>query len=117
MAVYAFLTGNYARDIFLYGNRAFPNIRVEYVQPVKQYAAATYSYDQVDNAKAKGWVTEQEHAATEALMPPRPVQPEPEPTPDPPVEPGPPVVIPTDPATPPVEPTPDPVQPPEEGAV
>lgn len=71
-------------------------IKPEYVQPVKQYAAATYSYDQIDNALAKGWITAQEHADTTALMPPRPTPPEPNPAPEQsmPGDPEPPVVIP-----------------------
>ncbi|KKC45822.1 hypothetical protein VE23_25205 [Paenibacillus sp. D9] len=94
--ILSFLVGSYARDIFLYGNRTFPSIKPDYVQPVKQYAAATYSYDQVDNALSRGWITAQEHAHTTALMPPRPAPPEPNPAPEQsmPGDPEPPVVIP-----------------------
>lgn len=94
--ILSFLVGSYARDIYLYGNRTFPSIKPDYVQPVKQYAATTYSYEAVDNALARGWITESEHADTTSLMPPRPVPPAPVPQPESPIvtEPEPPVVIP-----------------------
>lgn len=107
--IYPFLTGSYARDVYLYGNRSFPSIKPEYVQPVKQYAATTYSYDQVDNALARSWITAAEHGDTTTLMPPRPAPPEPDPAEQPPAptEPDLPVVI------PPADPAPssDPEQP------
>ncbi|QJC52897.1 hypothetical protein HGI30_15870 [Paenibacillus albicereus] len=106
--IYPFMTGSYAREVYLYGNRSFPSIKPEYVQPVKQYAAATYSYDQVDNALGRSWITAAEHGDTTALMPPRPAPLEPEPTPQPPAptEPEPPVVIPPAETVPSADPAP-----------
>jgi len=66
MAVYSFLVRAYARDIYLYGNRHFSDIRREYVEPVKQYVAQTFSQEQIGNALAQGWITQQEYEETMA---------------------------------------------------
>jgi ribulose bisphosphate carboxylase small subunit len=66
MAVYTFLTSSYARDIYLYGNRRFSNIPQEYHEPVKQYAATTFTQEQIDYALAQGWITQQEYDETMA---------------------------------------------------
>lgn len=59
----------YARDIYLFGNRSFSNIPTEYHEPVKQYAAQTYTLAQIDNALAQGWITQQEYDDTIAKRP------------------------------------------------
>ncbi|MED4922889.1 XkdX family protein [Anoxybacillus geothermalis] len=66
MAVYTFLVRAYARDIYLYGNRRFSDILPEYVEPVKQYAAQTFTQEQIDNALAQGWITQTEYEETMA---------------------------------------------------
>lgn len=79
MPIYSFLVGSYAREIYLYGNRTFANINQAYVEPVKLYAATGYfngqptvnftgfSVPEIDNALAKGWITQQEYDDTIAL--------------------------------------------------
>lgn len=64
MTVYASLTKAYAQAIYLDGTKRFSDIRAEYVEPVKQYAAANYSQTQIDNALAQGWITQQEYDDT-----------------------------------------------------
>jgi hypothetical protein len=58
--IYPSLTGLYAKAIFLDGTKKFSEIRVEYVEPVKQYAAVNYTQEQIDNALAKGFISQQE---------------------------------------------------------
>jgi ribulose bisphosphate carboxylase small subunit len=70
MAVYPFLTSTYARDIYLYGNRGFADIPTEYHEPVKQYAATTFTQEQIDYALAQGWITQQEYDETMAYKTP-----------------------------------------------
>ncbi|NNU85506.1 MULTISPECIES: hypothetical protein [Bacillaceae] len=64
MAVYSFRTSAYARDIYLYGNRRISDIPTEYHEPVKQYAAQNFTQEQIDNALAQGWITQQEYDET-----------------------------------------------------
>jgi hypothetical protein len=64
MAVIGSLTKAYAQAIFLDGTKKFSDIRTEYVEPVKQHAAANYSKAQIDNALAKGWITQFEYDET-----------------------------------------------------
>lgn len=66
--IYAFRTSTYARDIYLYGNRTFTQIPAEYVQPVKQYAADTFSDTQISTALTNGWITQTEYDDTMALI-------------------------------------------------
>lgn len=56
--------------IYLYGNRTFATINQNYIDPVKQYAAETFSLSQIDNALTKGWISQQEYDDTIALIPP-----------------------------------------------
>jgi hypothetical protein len=65
--IYAFRTSTYARDIYLYGNRTLQQVPEEYVQPVKQYAADTFSNEQIMNALTNGWITQSEYNDTMAL--------------------------------------------------
>lgn len=74
MAVYSFMTGTYARNIYLYGNRTFSSIPAEYHEPVKEYAAQTYSLDQIDYALQNGWITEQEYNDTLNYIPKAPTE-------------------------------------------
>ena len=68
MAVINLLTKQYAVCIYIYGTRTFASIPAEYHTPVKQYAATNYTLAQIDNALAKGYITEQEHAETMELV-------------------------------------------------
>jgi len=80
MAIYASLTAAYAKAIYIDGTKEFADIRPEYVEPVKQHAAATYSEVQIDNALAQGWITQQEYVETMQLKYPGWELPQPEPT-------------------------------------
>jgi hypothetical protein len=64
MAIINSLTKAYAQAIYLDGTKKFSEIRPEYVEPVKQYAAANYALYQIDNALAKGWITQDEYNQT-----------------------------------------------------
>lgn len=70
MPIYSFLTGSYAREIYLYGNRTFANINQAYVDAVKQYAADTYSVNLIANALTNGWISQLEYDETIALKGP-----------------------------------------------
>jgi hypothetical protein len=77
-----FRVSTYARNIYLYGTTTFASIPAEYVVPVKQYAATGqvnvaqypsgftgYTREQIDNALAQGYITQQEYDDTVALIP------------------------------------------------
>lgn len=68
MAVNNLLVKAYAVNIYRYGNRTFESIPVEYHQPVKQYAAINFTLAEIDNALAKGYITEQEYTDTLAYI-------------------------------------------------
>jgi hypothetical protein len=63
-SVLTFRTSTYARNIYLYGTYTFAQVPADYVVPVKQYAAATFSLSQIDNALASGYITQQEYDDT-----------------------------------------------------
>jgi hypothetical protein len=67
MAVLAFRTSTYARSVYLYGTSKLSDLPAEYVEPVKQYAAVTYSQAQLDNALAQGFISQQEYEDTMAI--------------------------------------------------
>lgn len=75
MTVYPFRVGPYARNIYLYGVEKLAEIPAEYVEPVKEYAAKTYAKEQIDNALAVGYITQQEYDDTMAykasIVPPQ----------------------------------------------
>ncbi|MCM3789406.1 hypothetical protein M3221_13450 [Domibacillus indicus] len=69
MAIYDFRTNTYARNIYIYGETTetrFTNIPAEYVEPVKQKAAAVYSEDEIHNAHTNEWITQPEYDDTVA---------------------------------------------------
>jgi predicted RNA-binding protein associated with RNAse of E/G family len=70
MPIYTWRTSSLARDIYLYGNRTFQQVPVEYVEPIKQYAANTFDQDDLDNALTNGWITQQEYNDTMAYKNP-----------------------------------------------
>lgn len=59
--------------IYLYGTRTFQTINQAYIVEVKQYAANTFTTDQIANARVRGWITQQEYDETIALKPPEEV--------------------------------------------
>lgn len=69
MAVIGLLTKQYAVCIYIYGTRKFSTIPQEYHTPVKQYAAENYTLEQIDNALAQGYITEQEYQETLSYVP------------------------------------------------
>jgi hypothetical protein len=69
MPIYEFRTSTYARNIYRYGTTSFSTIPTEYVEPVKEYAATHYPLDDIDNALAQGWITQQEYDDTIAYIP------------------------------------------------
>jgi hypothetical protein len=64
MAVYPSLTKAYAQAIFIDGTKRFSEIKEEYVEPLKQHAAANYTKSQIDKALANGWITQVEYDET-----------------------------------------------------
>ena len=67
MAVYSFRIGPYARSIYIYGSSNFGATPLEYHQPVKQHASDNFTPNQIDEALAKGYITQQEYDETLAL--------------------------------------------------
>jgi hypothetical protein len=68
MAVNSLLVKAYAVNIYRYGNRVFESIPVEYHEAVKQYAALNLTLAEIDNALAKGFISEQEYTDTLAYI-------------------------------------------------
>lgn len=66
MPIYTWRTSTYAMDIYLYGNRTFQDVPVEYVEPIKQHAAIKFLQEDIDNALAQAWITQQEYDDTMA---------------------------------------------------
>jgi hypothetical protein len=66
--VIGFRTSTYARNIYLYGNTALTAIPTDYYISVEQYAAATFSLSQIDNALAQGWITQAQYDETVAYI-------------------------------------------------
>lgn len=62
--IYPILVKAYAVNIYKYGNRKFESIPVEYHEPVKQYAGTNLTLQEIDNALAKEYITEQEYTET-----------------------------------------------------
>lgn len=66
MAIYASLTKAYATAIYIDGSKRFPEIRQEYVEPVKQFASGNYTDEQITNALDMAYITNQEFDDTMA---------------------------------------------------
>jgi hypothetical protein len=64
MSILPFRTSTYARNIYIFGTTTFAQIPAEYVIPVEQYAAATYSLSQIDNALASEYIDQQHYDDT-----------------------------------------------------
>ena len=63
------LTRQYAVCVYVYGTRKFSTVVAEYHEPVKEYAAQTYTLEQIDYALVKGFITEQEYVDTMSYVP------------------------------------------------
>lgn len=70
MAVINLLVKQYAVCIYINGTRKISTVAAGYVEPVKEYAAETYTLAQIDNALVKGFVTEAEYTDTIAYSMP-----------------------------------------------
>jgi len=66
--IYPILVKAYAVNIYKYGNRKFETIPTEYHEPVKQYAGENFTLQEIDNAIAKEYITEQEYSDTLAYV-------------------------------------------------
>lgn len=64
MNIVPLLTKQYAVCVYIYGTRKFETVHPDYVEPAKQYAAENYTFEQIDNALVKGYITEQEYLDT-----------------------------------------------------
>lgn len=64
MVISPLLTKQYAVCVYVYGTRKFETVVADYHEPVKKYAAANYTLEQIDNALVKGYTTESEHIDT-----------------------------------------------------
>lgn len=69
MTIYPLLVKAYAVNIYRYGNRIFETIPVDYHEHVKKYAAKNLSLSEIDEALAKGYITEQEYSETLSRVP------------------------------------------------
>jgi hypothetical protein len=68
--IYQTLVVAYAQAIYKDGTKTFAQIRADYVIPVKQYAADHYFINEIDNALAMTWISQQEYTDTMALKGP-----------------------------------------------
>lgn len=68
MSILPFRTSTYARNIYIFGTSTFAQIPTEYVVPVEQYAASTFSLSQIDNALASQYIDQQHYDDTIAFM-------------------------------------------------
>jgi hypothetical protein len=64
MPIYTTLAAAYARAIYLDGTKKFSDIKPEYIDPVKQYAGANYTQEQIDGAFYNKFITSKEYADT-----------------------------------------------------
>jgi uncharacterized XkdX family phage protein len=55
--------------IYLYGTTSLTVIPTSYYVPVEQYAATTYTADQINAALTNGWITQQQFDETESYVP------------------------------------------------
>ncbi|MBS4191183.1 hypothetical protein KHA94_13420 [Bacillus sp. FJAT-49705] len=64
MTIIPLLTKQYAVCVYVYGTRKFETVVADYHEPVKEFAAKTYTLEQIDNALVKGYITESEYVET-----------------------------------------------------
>ena len=79
MPFYTFRVGTYSRCIYLDGTRTFENAMAEdaqYEQAIMNYASVKFTYGQIDNAIANGYISQEHYDATielKLLIEPRPL--------------------------------------------
>lgn len=61
------LTKQYAVCVYVHGTRKFETVVSDYHDPVMQYAADNYTFEQIDGALVKGYITESEYQSTIAF--------------------------------------------------
>lgn len=62
--IYQFRTIGFANSIYIYNSKKFSDIPTEYYIPVEQFAATTYTQEQLDNALAQNYITQQQYDET-----------------------------------------------------
>lgn len=70
MAFYQFRVGSYARTIYLDGSKTFEQAIAEdikYEQAIEGYASTGFAYSQIDDALAKGYISQERYDATIVL--------------------------------------------------
>lgn len=68
MAVLSFRRNTFARNVYLYGNTKLIDVPMEYVEPVKEYAAGTFAESQIEDALIYKYITQIEFDETIALI-------------------------------------------------
>lgn len=66
MAVVQVLVKQYGVCVYQDGTRTLSSVNTAYVEPVKEYVAKNYNLSVIDNALAKGYITEEEYRETVA---------------------------------------------------
>lgn len=75
MAVHAFRTNTFSRNIYLYGTErltardGYGGVPAEYYTPVEQRGAELYTDQQLSDALAKGYINQVEYDETLAFRP------------------------------------------------
>lgn len=62
--IYSGLTSAYGKAIYIDGTRTFSTILPDYIEPVKQKAAATYTDDQIKTSLEMGYINQSEYDET-----------------------------------------------------
>lgn len=65
----SFLRNTYSRNIYLYGTTKLENVMAGYEEPVKKYAAVTYTKKQIDQALEAEFITQEQYDDTVAYIP------------------------------------------------
>lgn len=69
MAIINSLKIAYSTAIHRHGTKKYPDIFPQYVEPVTEYAAVTYTDAELSRALANEWITKEEYDAIIALRP------------------------------------------------
>jgi len=70
MAFYQWRVGGYSRTIYLDGTKTFEQAiaeDVQYEQAIKVYASQKFTYGQIDNALANGYISQEQYDDTIVL--------------------------------------------------
>jgi len=63
------LTRSYAYNVYIDGTRTFAEVKPDYHEDVKKYAAANFTQAQIDKALENNWITQEEYSQTAEYMP------------------------------------------------